>query len=226
MIILLCVSSSSLLAKDLIPIGIAVAVFILNVIYQEYNRRNNISDKISSEVVSTCDKMTRYAIEIEYSALAWQYWKKMKHFFPYSRDENKETYKESAAETTYYHRKSEDAGLKLDLLKSELKKNTKDLLKYWPHELQSRQIIALMSTAVLIEPRRFEGIFDDLNINEMQTEYTNLTANVQNETIFNGIGFELVSIQKLIDPKSPTLFLNYEDEQKLIAKIQIENKYS
>lgn len=225
-IVFLCANATSLSAKDFFPIGIAVFVFICNVIYQEVNRRTNIRDRLSSEVISTCDKMTRYAFEAEYSALTWKYWNKVLTFYPLAIISNQENNKNAINESVYYHRKLEDSGLKLDLLKSELKKSIRDLQKYWGNELHVRQIIEVMSVAVLKDPRRFESELNNKysTIKELQEEYTELINRVQRDVVFEGIGFDLIRIQKIIDPQSPTMLLPHELEGELLEKIKIAEK--
>lgn len=220
-IVFLHANSTALSAKDFVPVGIAATVFVLNVIYQEFNKRNNIRDRLSSEVISTCDKMTRYAFEAEYSALTWKYWNKVWALYPLGIKSNEENNKNATNESIYYHRKLEDAGLKLDLLKSELKKSIKDLQKYWYSEFQVKQIIELMSIAVLKDPRKFEN---ELNkkyskIEELVEDYNALINSVQKEVVFEGIGFDLIRIQKIIDPHSPTMLLPHELEHDLLEKI-------
>jgi hypothetical protein len=217
---ILCVKSNSIALKDFIPILLAITVFVANVVYQEFNKKNNIRDKISSEIISTCDKMIRYCVEAEYSALTWKYWNKT--WAIHVGAGNEHNIENALSECLYYHRKLEDAGLKLDLLKSELKKSTKDLQKYWHHELQTRLIINLMVKAVLKDPRRFD---DQLNATylsdtELRNDYVALVSTVEREIIFDGIGYDLVRIQKIIDPKSPTLLLSHEAETELIEKIR------
>lgn len=220
--ILLCIKANQIVLKDILPVGIAVFVFIANVFYQREIKRNNIRDKISSEVISTCDKMIRYAVETEYSTLTWKYWNRILQLYPLDKDENKENNKSAINESNYYHRKTEDAGLKLDLLKSELKKSTRDLQKYWHNEFEAKRIISLMSSAVLKEPRRFdkELIKKYNSREEIVKEYNDLIREVQNEIVFEGMGFDLIRIQKLIDLDSPTLLLSDELEKELIEKIK------
>lgn len=219
-------NSATLSAKDFIPIGIAVTVFVLNVIYQEFNKRNNIRDRLSSEVISTCDKMTRYAFEAEYSALTWKYWNKVWALHPLVIKGNEENNRNAINESVYYHRKLEDAGLKLDLLKSELKKSIKDLQKYWHSEFQAKQIIELMSIAVLKNPRRFEGELNKkyLTEEELVKDYSNLVDRVEREVVFNGLGFDLIRIQKIIDPKSPSMLVSHELEKDLAKKFNNTQK--
>jgi hypothetical protein len=226
-IVILCAhSSTSLTVKDFFPIGIAILVFIGNVIFQEINRRNNIRDRLSSEVISTCDKMIRYAVEAEHCALTWKYWNKRFLFYPLTVDGNVENNKNAINESVYYHRKLEDAGLKLDLLKSELKKTVRDLQKYWHNEFQVKQIIELMSIVVLKEPRRFDEEINSkyATIQELQKDYNALIETVQKEVVFEGIGFDLIRIQKIIDPQSPTLLLPHELEKELLEKIVLAEK--
>lgn len=224
---ILCTKSSELALKDFFPILLGIFVFVGNIIYQEINKRNNIRDKISGEIVSICDKMIRYAVEAEYSALAWKYWTKMLHI-QNAIPNNENGIKNAQTECIYYHRKLEDAGLKLDLLKSELKKFTKDLQKYWHHELQIRLMINLMAQAVLKNPRRFEGELNGpyTSENVLGHAYNLLVAGVERDVIFNGIGYDLVCIQKIIDPKSPTLLLSHTEELELLEQIRNDkNKY-
>lgn len=47
---------------------------------------------------------------------------------------------------------------------------------------------------------------------------------VVHEVVFNGIGYELIKIQKLIGPDSPTLLLAKENEMKLLKKIRDEDR--
>lgn len=220
--------SDQLAIKDFLPVGIAVLVFLGNVIYQGFSKRSNIRDRLSSEVISTCDKMIRYAIETEYSVLMMKRWNKVLTFYPLTLEGNQENNKNALNEGTYYHRKAEDLGLKLDLLKSELKKSIKDLQKYWKKKSEVKQIIELMSTVVLLEPRRFEN---ELNKNysslqELQKNCNELIGKVQNEVIFEGIGFDLIRIQKIIDPNSPTLLLSSKSEKGLLKKIGKANNNS
>jgi len=218
----LCAHSiSSITIKDFFPVGIAVSVFIGNVFYQEINKRNNIRDRLSSEVISTCDKIIRYAWEAEYSALTWKYWNRVLLFYPLTTEGNTENNKNAINESIYYHRKLEDAGLKLDLLKSELKKSIRDLQKYWDNKLQVKQIIELMSIAVLKDPRRIESEMNSKYavIKDLQKDYNALIETVQQEVVFEGIGFDLIRIQKIIDPLSPTLLLPHELESELSKKI-------
>lgn len=215
------VKSNQLVLKDFFPILLGIAVFVGNIIYQETNKRNNIRDKISSEIISICDKMIRYAVEAEYSALAWKRWNKTWLRESIKKDNENNT-KNALSECLYYHRKLEDAGLKLDLLKSELKKITKDLQKYWHHELQTQMIINLMADAVLKNPKRFE---EELNKSyttekELNDDYNLLVGKVERELIFDGIGYDLVCIQKIIDPKSPTLLLSHKEEVELLEKFK------
>lgn len=224
---ILCAQSNQLALKDFIPILLGISVFVGNIAYQQYNKHNNIRDKISSEVISICDKMIRYSVEAEYSALAWKYWTKML-YIQNSINDNDTNIKNAQTECTYYHRKLEDAGLKLDLLKSELKKFTKDLQKYWDHELQTRMIINVMVEAVMKSPRRFDDQLTKEYIleEELLTDYQTLIVDVEREVIFNGIGYDLVCIQKMIDPKSPTLLLSHAEEAELVEKFKNDkNKY-
>lgn len=220
-IVFLCFNPTSLSAKDFVPVGIAVFVFIANAVYQEFNKRSNIRDRLSSEVISTCDKMIRHAIETEYSVLMMKHWNKVLTFYPLTLNGNQENNKNALNEGTYYHRKAEDLGLKLDLLKSELKKSIKDLQKYWKKKSEVKQIIELMSIVVLLEPRRFENELnkDYSSLKELQKNYHELIGKVQNEVIFEGIGFDLIRIQKIIDPHSPTLLLSSKSEKDLLEKI-------
>lgn len=219
--VLCVVKSNELTFKDFFPILLGITVFIGNIIYQERNRRSNIRDKISSEIISICDKMIRYAVEAEYSALAWNLWNKTWLSESVKKD-NENNAKNVLSECLYYHRKLEDADLKLDLLKSELKKFTKDLQKYWHHELQTRMIINLMADAVLKNPKRFENVLNKQynSEKELRDDYNILVSKVERDLIFDGIGYDLVCIQKIIDPKSPTLLLSHDLEKELLIKIK------
>lgn len=222
-LIILCHSNStSLVAKDFVPIGIAVLAFFANVLYQAHVKQNNIKDRIATEIISTCDKMIRFAIEAEYSALTMKRWHQILKFYPRSIETNKEDNKNVITEATYYHRKLEDTGIKLDMLKSDLKKSTKDLQNYWGNDLEARKIIKLMSNAVLKEHRRYDS---ELNgpystWEEVDNDYNALIEKVNEGVIFEGIGFDLVQIQKIIDWDSPTLLLSHEKEKELLTKIK------
>jgi hypothetical protein len=214
--------------KDFIPVGLATTVFIGNVAYQEHNRKTIVRDRLKGEVMSTCDKMVKYAIEAEYSAIMWKYWNKSLLFF---RKEPVDEYRDEFIKTTgtevvYYHRKVEDAGLKLDLLKSELRKTVTDLKNYWKDKRQVNEIIELMHKAILKNPRRYDQEFKDSysDREELKADYRALIDKVEKEIVFEGLGFDLIRIQKLIDPESPTMHVPHELENELSEKLRGEEK--
>lgn len=215
-------SSGSLAPKDIIPVGVALTVFVGNVWLQDYNRRKDIKEKLSSEVISTCDKMVKYTIETEYSALTLKYWNKKLTFYPLSNAANKENNKNAITEAVYYQRKMEDYGLKIDLLKSELKKSLKDLQYYWGHAQQVNQIINLMKDAGQKHPRRFESLLNETysTEEELKKDYCQLIDKVEKEAVFEGLGFDLIRIQKIIDPLSPSMLVSNELEAELSKKIK------
>lgn len=214
--------------RDFIPMLLAVLAFFANVRYQEYNRKTSIRDRLSGEVMSTCDKMVKYAIEAEYSAIMWKYWNKNLLFF---RKEPEDAYKEefiktAGAEVIYYHRKLEDAGLKLDLLKSELRKTVSDLKNYWKDPIQVKEIIELMHRAIIETPRRYDQAFKNSysDREELKADYQILIDKVEKEIVFEGLGFDLIRIQKIIDPESPTMHVPHELENELSEKIDEAEK--
>ncbi|MFL5762942.1 MAG: hypothetical protein ACJ77K_03300 [Bacteroidia bacterium] len=210
--------------KDFIPVGVAAFVFIGNVVYQERNRKTIVRDRLKGEVLSTCDKMMKYAIEAEYSAIAWRYWNKSLPFFrpAVPDDYDKEANKAASTEVVYYHRKLEDAGLKLDLLKSELRKTVTDLKIYWPDEVRVHEIIELMHKAIIETTRRYDSAFDKEYSSraELQEDYNSLINEVEKEIVFEGLGFALIRIQKIIDPESPIMHVPHELENELSEKVK------
>lgn len=216
------ITSFSLAPKDIIPVGIALGVFVGNAWWQSWNRDRDIKERLASEVISTCDKIVRYTFETEYAVLAWKYWNKKLTFYPLSMLGNAENNKNAVAESVYYQRNIEAHGLKIDMLKSELKKSLKDLQYYWGRTDQVAQIIKLMKDAGQKHPRRFENQLNKTysTEKELQAEYNELIAKVESEAVFEGLGFDLIRIQKIIDPKSPTMLVSNELEKELAKKIE------
>jgi hypothetical protein len=204
-VILFCNQSGNSDWKVIVPIFTAILVFIFNVIYQNHKRKLEIRDRLSNEIIETCDKMIRYAASAEVNILEHRY------YYLHSKIVDNDILKKEEAEyVNYYHKKAEDSYLKYDLLKADLKKNVKDLKIYWGNPTMSNKIISIMAEAVIMPLRDFMLHFTEeekKDITLFEKKHKETRDNITDYVILNGVGFNLVRIQKIIDPDSPSLYL-------------------
>src|ERR1700756_1291418 len=111
-IILLHYHSSSNNLAYIMPIVTATLVFVANVFYQQYLKKKATRERLSNEIIDTCDKMIRYLITAESSILTCRV---HAHLSNIVADEK--TKKEQTDYSDYYHRKAEDIYLKYEFLK-------------------------------------------------------------------------------------------------------------
>lgn len=201
----------------LIPIYIAIGLFFLNLFREYVSKQLETKKRLSNQLIETCDKMLRYAISYELSAL------EMRHCYAkYEINKNAE----DLQYRDYYHHITEENDLAYDLLKSDLKKCVKDLNDSWINRLDINEILDIMYELVRIRLNNFEYDFsevekDETKVNEL---YKSLKQKVREEIVFTGVGFYLIMLQRILDPKSPTLYMDNETETKLLSLIESYRK--
>ncbi|HWY11718.1 MAG TPA: hypothetical protein VN026_10355 [Bacteroidia bacterium] len=197
-----------------IPIIAGIIVFVLNVFYQNHIRKQQLIHELSNNLIYVCDKLLRYAVAYEQSALNMRYYDEYDRLHP-----NIKKY-----ETLFYHyyKKAEDAGREYDMMRAELKKSVKNLYDYWENDVEKHRMLNIMKKVVLINKRGFKDVFIEkyTDVNAMLQAKTTLMNNIAEEVLFNGVGIHLVKIQKIIDPETPTLYVSEKLENKLNEAIR------
>ncbi len=202
-----------------IPIAIAVFGFVANYFYEISKKRNEKLHQLKAELYYIADKMVRTGTSVEYSTIFFRYYNTIKHEYDVGKEVANKTIDELA---TYYHRQSETGRISFEMLKSDLKKSVLDLNIYYDNHTEKCDIISLMNKVCQQTPRQFEGEFEKRtkNIPDLTDVFDDQKKNLEIEFYFSGVGFDLIRIQKVIDPKSPTFYLQPDQEKELIKKIR------
>jgi hypothetical protein len=201
-----------------IPVYVAASLFLLNLLREYIVKRRDTKKLLSNHLIETCDKMIRLVTTAEGSILACRF-----HAHRALLADNDKAKNEEKEYSNYYHRKAEEIIFKYELSKSDLRKNIKDLKNYWGNDEEVRKMISLMSEVVSVAKSEYDtDVFtkeEAEDVTLLYNKYDSIRKNIDYEIMFNGVGFNLARIQKIIDPTSPTLFLSEELEKELVAKI-------
>ena len=196
---------------------ITICIFILGIGFtywhnKKINREAKV-DSVGTELIHICDRLLRAAVSFELNVLELRtQWEILKTL---NKEDN--LYVIVLADTEFFHRQSERLRENYTSLKGELKKVVKDFNMYWPEDKDKPLMFYAMEKAVFLKMENYtntgiEGKFTDHN--KIRREYTKISKKVQEKILFNGIGIHLIYMQKIIDRKSPTLYVESEDLKK------------
>ena len=196
----------------LIPLLVVAFASVFKVIHDEIIRKRNIREILENNLIASCDKIVRYAIEYEQLTLAMRLFERVMQILP-----GDEVYKNMYY---HYHKEGDKSREKFGEAKAELKIYVREIRRYWRNELEGRLILKIMSKAVLIDLRGFTHTFSPTTVTTFAQAtqiYNALKDNVEMYVIFNenSIGIHFFKIQDMVDPKMPSLYLNEELEKDM-----------
>ena len=207
--------------KDTIPISVAIGVFLLNFFHQQWLKRKDKINVLGNEIIHTCDKMIRLAPTGEQMCLEMRRQEELRKII--SKDNERE-YNMVQHLVLYYHKRTEEIEMEYDFLRADLKKNVKDFVEYWPENRNKQLILEVMERAIFIPHQLFEDpkLFDTYKKEvQINFEFDKIQKGINSRVMFDGVGYHLVYIQRLIDQNSPMLYCKTKElKDRLLERIK------
>ncbi len=172
---------------------VSLALFWLNHLTGEWKRRREIKERLRNELIATCDKLTRFAVQTEYCTLTSRYYYTMSLI---DKDDK-------FMEVFYlkYHNKAEDSGQDFNLCKTELQRNAYDLLFYWGNKTEADAMIKFMEEIKKKPLRQFDGIYaGDWTKVRLTHDYLKDLRDIERYIVEEGVGVQLIGIKKILNP--------------------------
>lgn len=196
--------------KDWLPSSVTIIVFLLGFWRQNWLKRQDRVSELENILIHTTDKMLRFTISYEQRGLEVR---RNEELIKIGAKDERDIY---SSQFQFFQKRVEDLALEYELLRAELKKNVKDVVKYLPDNKNKRLILEVLERVVFFSLRDFPDEFYEkfTNVKELNNAVNKKSEMVFSEIMFDGIGYHLIYMQRLIDQHSPILYVKSEEDVK------------
>lgn len=221
--VLLQIKSEESYWKIGVPILVAVFVFVANIFYQIISKRVNTRERLGNEIISTCDKMLRTYYNCEQFTLLARYYSARLRFEkdPKEHDITKDYH-------LYYWKEASSTFKEYANQKGDLIKTAREFNYYWNDETNKDLILSVIENILYVNPNHYNKEFKEgKTLEELEKIYNKHQGSLAEESYIKKLGFHLIYLQRLVDPKFPIKYTREQDQlDMLLERLKNYRKYA